>query len=366
MIRDITFLHESWPFHKSSQSTLLTLSSQGTAKINTISGDDLHSFDFNHTANSIVSTPERYGSAQSDGFVSSLVTGGTVISSYTPPDNCLQYNSGLSSDEARGNPNSNHHTNSDSQSYGNSNLVEINHNNNNHSNSGGNLHNRNNSSSNNNSVTSNVFHAYAPLRRNDILLTGNIESIRITRTIRQIVASTQHHYYTSSSSNSSPTTNSSFSSIYNNYPNSPSNVAERSTTSYDHHHSPNSQIYFHDRWYNSNSDQPQQIWRLKYSSNGAFLYAAGEGGAVRYYRRYPNSVLKQLGEVFRHRGDILDMDISPYDECKSSFLFLKCHNCKKKSQTYLTDIVTASKDKTVGLICLGSPNHGWTEYYELT
>lgn len=31
-----------------------------------------------------------------------------------------------------------------------------------------------------------------------------------------------------------------------------------------------------------------------------------------------------------------------------------------------SDLVTASKDKTVGILKLGAPNHGWTEYSELT
>ena len=30
------------------------------------------------------------------------------------------------------------------------------------------------------------------------------------------------------------------------------------------------------------------------------------------------------------------------------------------------DIVTASKDQSVGVLLLGSPNHGFTEYTELT
>ncbi|XP_054165732.1 uncharacterized protein LOC128963253 [Oppia nitens] len=87
----------------------------------------------------------------------------------------------------------------------------------------------------------------------------------------------------------------------------------------------------------------QQIWKLRYSSNGSLLYAAGDGGVIRRYRRYPN-YHKCLGELFRHKGDVQDMDISPYDEF----------------------LVTASKDKTVGLICLGAPNHGWTQYCELS
>ena len=106
------------------------------------------------------------------------------------------------------------------------------------------------------------------------------------------------------------------------------------------HHTPSNSfvrkktLFYHDHWDHSNRidqfidnnngisnstmNHPQQINRLRFSSNGAHLYAAGEGGFVRQYRRYPNLNVHCLGEVYRHRGDILDMDISPYDECKFS------------------------------------------------
>ncbi|XP_071784135.1 uncharacterized protein [Asterias amurensis] len=85
------------------------------------------------------------------------------------------------------------------------------------------------------------------------------------------------------------------------------------------------------------------IWKLKYTSNGSMLYTACEKGVIRRYRRYPDRH-EYLGEVFRHKADVQDMDISPYDE-------------------YL---VTASKDRSVGIIKLGLPNHGCTEYGEFT
>ncbi|KAK7601790.1 hypothetical protein V9T40_009231 [Parthenolecanium corni] len=85
------------------------------------------------------------------------------------------------------------------------------------------------------------------------------------------------------------------------------------------------------------------VWKLRYTSNGSLLYSACDDGKLRRYRRYPDHH-EYLGEVYAHKGDIQDLDISPYDE-------------------YL---VTASKDKTVGILKLGAPNHGWTEYSELT
>ncbi|XP_071817350.1 uncharacterized protein [Apostichopus japonicus] len=84
------------------------------------------------------------------------------------------------------------------------------------------------------------------------------------------------------------------------------------------------------------------VSKIRYTSNGSTLYTACDKGIIRRYRRNP---LKHvyLGEVYRHQDKISDMDISSYDE-------------------YL---VTAS-DRTVGIMKLGSPSHGVTEYCELT
>lgn len=61
-----------------------------------------------------------------------------------------------------------------------------------------------------------------------------------------------------------------------------------------------------------NGDNP--IWKVKYTSNGSFLYSACAGGIVRKYRRYPRRH-DYLGIVFTHKADIQDLDISPNDEC---------------------------------------------------
>lgn len=53
---------------------------------------------------------------------------------------------------------------------------------------------------------------------------------------------------------------------------------------------------------------------IRYTSHGSLLYSACEGGVLRRYRRYPDHH-EYLGEVLRHKGDIQDIDISPYDEC---------------------------------------------------
>ncbi|CAN7998334.1 unnamed protein product, partial [Ixodes hexagonus] len=85
------------------------------------------------------------------------------------------------------------------------------------------------------------------------------------------------------------------------------------------------------------------VWKMRYTSNGGLLYTACDRGVVRRYRRYPDRH-EFLGEVYWHKGDIQDMDLSPFDE-------------------YL---ITASKDRSVGVLPLGPPNHGWTEYCELS
>lgn len=48
--------------------------------------------------------------------------------------------------------------------------------------------------------------------------------------------------------------------------------------------------------------------------HGSVLYTACDQGVIRRYRRWPDHH-GYLGEVYRHKGDVQDMDISPYDEC---------------------------------------------------
>lgn len=84
------------------------------------------------------------------------------------------------------------------------------------------------------------------------------------------------------------------------------------------------------------------IQKLKYTSNGHFLYTASSDGQVYKFRRLDGE-LQFLSEVYSHRDEIVDMDISTTDEF----------------------IVTASRDGTVGLMCLGVPSYGWTGFMQL-
>ncbi|KAK3919579.1 Autophagy-related protein 16 [Frankliniella fusca] len=184
IIRDIVFLHSSWPWARGQSGSILTAGGDGTCKVSTIDGRGLHQFHANHQVNTICPTPEPFNQGAEDGFYSLIMSGGDMVSSYVPH-------------------------------------------------------------------------------------TGIQEHLK------------EH--------------------------------------------------------------KENAVWKLRYTSNGSLLYSVCEGGVLRRYRRYPDHH-EYLGEVFRHKDDIQDMDISPYDE-------------------YL---ITASKDRSVGVLRLGAPNHGWTEYSELT
>lgn len=85
---------------------------------------------------------------------------------------------------------------------------------------------------------------------------------------------------------------------------------------------------------------------LKYGTNGGLLYAianSNQSHCVQRFRRYPNEH-RLIDVLYSHKSEIYDMDISAYDEF----------------------IVTASRDRSVGVMCLGSPNHGSTSVSELT
>jgi len=90
----------------------------------------------------------------------------------------------------------------------------------------------------------------------------------------------------------------------------------------------------------------KEISQLKYGSNGGLLYSTSnspQSYCVQKYRRYPNEH-RLIAELYSHKSEIYDFDISPYDEF----------------------LVTASRDRTVGVMLLGSPNRGTTSTSELT
>ena len=229
-IRDITFLGNSWPFLRSHQSGLVSLSADGVCKVTTLDGRTLNCFEVGHSASCIAITPEPFSSTQrsrrnndvSTGenkdpskFASLMVIGGECLSRY----------------------------------------------------------------------------------RGD---TGVIERQEMMKPVVKCFESPP----------TTPTTS---------CPSTPTNTPSSTPSSI-------------------------HITRVMYTSNGSLLYACTNTGVVKRYRRYPDGNHRYLGDVIHHKGEVYDMDMSPYDE-------------------YL---VTASRDKHVGLLCLGAPNHGWTGFCELT
>lgn len=63
-----------------------------------------------------------------------------------------------------------------------------------------------------------------------------------------------------------------------------------------------------------NSNSP--IWKIKYTTSGSMCYSSDDSGIIRQYKRF-NNQLHYLGIVYQHKGDVQDIDISPYDECKT-------------------------------------------------
>uniref|UniRef100_A0A023G8I9 Putative wd40 domain protein n=1 Tax=Amblyomma triste TaxID=251400 RepID=A0A023G8I9_AMBTT len=84
VIRDLLFLHSSWPFVRSHQSTVLSLAVDGVCKVTTLDGRYLHSFEVGHKSHSVAATPEAYGSEVDNGFRSVLLVGGDTVSGYVP------------------------------------------------------------------------------------------------------------------------------------------------------------------------------------------------------------------------------------------------------------------------------------------
>ena len=72
IIRDVVFLHESWPWCRG-QKTLLTVGSDGLCKVSTLDGRILHVLDTGQALNCVAPTPEMYGSSSDDGFTSEWI-----------------------------------------------------------------------------------------------------------------------------------------------------------------------------------------------------------------------------------------------------------------------------------------------------
>lgn len=72
VIRDLAFMHPSWPWVRGQQSALLTAGGDGTCKVSTLDGRVLHAFQAGHQVNTVCPTPEPYNIGADDGFYSEL------------------------------------------------------------------------------------------------------------------------------------------------------------------------------------------------------------------------------------------------------------------------------------------------------
>ena len=266
-IRDITFIDSSWPFVRSHQSALVSLSADGVCKVTTLDGRTLDCIEVGHPAYSIAVTPEPYkgkkaSSSRSSRSNSSLVTssqsneedddwrfaslmmiGGQCMSRYRPDNACIERQE----------------------------------------------------------VLKGVKELWSARSGNNSKNTSAGPSPPTTPMVMESCPST-------------PTNSSNSFSCSNVCP------VVRTTSSACH------------------------ITRLRYTSSGGILYASTNTGVVKRFRRYPDGEHVFLGDVLEHKGPVYDMDISSYDE-------------------YL---ITASKDRHVGLVCLGAPNHGSTGRVDMT
>lgn len=73
IIRDIVFLHSSWPWLRGHTGSILTAGGDGTCKVSTIDGRGLHQFQANHQVNTICPTPEPFNQGAEDGFYSVFI-----------------------------------------------------------------------------------------------------------------------------------------------------------------------------------------------------------------------------------------------------------------------------------------------------
>lgn len=410
VIRDMIFADKSWPFTRSfnPKHTLLTLSSHGCLKVSSSDNTQLNSFDFSHGANSIVCTPEPYGSCSSYDFSSALVTGGTVIASFVPDDkqfNCTANNSVNTSRSATPNGISqsfqgfeqmiplsqqqvpvNHlwnnppsiHSSRPSQSFHQVYIPSQQASNSSISSNSASVVQASSTSQPSslyfqlvntprNSSTINIYipSVYAnptgvanPQAANDPGVNANsrynqnLRTQQLQNSLNQRAQSANLSLRSLSMIRRSLTLQRFLSPsqpradpflghldalpLVNNGENNTDSTSDSddddSQMDFSNEHLSNDyrfpndlgiepksfHIKYHYRWDENtlNADEPGgKISRLRFSSNGAFLYAAGDGGLVKKYVRLPNSGFKCLQEVQLHKSDVYDMDISNNDEC---------------------------------------------------
>lgn len=294
VIRDIIYLNQSWPFVPPHQSALATVSDHGTCRIISLDGRTLHCFDIGHVTNTIACSPGPFTKDLSTKFPSVMMLGGDQLSEYTP----------------------HLHTDHNHQS------------------------------------STNKFTMQPPSVQMPTPLPSTFARQSTSYMSPSLYTSLQnmnHHIHLNLNLNLHPFQPRGFHSNMNAHsslaPGSPSSLASFES------HRPRYSVSLHPPVSPVSCDDcvsktlllGDNMTKMKYTSNGAMLYAACDNHSVAKIRRYPNEH-RIVGNVVTHESNIYDLDISSYDEF----------------------LVTASRDNTVGVLYLGPPNHGWTSYCELT
>lgn len=305
LIRDIAVLDSSWPFVPRNTHAVATITVDGNCKITTLDGNILYNFEIGHKTNSLAATPERFDSNASSGYRSSITFAGDFMSIYLP--------------ELCASPSSEKVQPTRTQP-GHARLSSL--------------------------IPDYHLNRHIHLRLNQLSsnsLTAAANSLSSTISIHPpIHASIHSHQHPIQSAHSVSIHSHPPHSGHHNHLISSSLSAANGVALIAQQ---NRRVSGLINSLNTTTLQ-NRISLLKYGSNGGLLYAASNSSqnyCVQRFRRYPNDH-RLLGELYSHKAEIYDVDISAWDEY----------------------IVTASKDKSVGIKCLGSPNHDTTNVWELT
>lgn len=313
MIRDIVFLDSSWPFVPRNNHAIATITHDGNCKVTTLDGSITQNFEVGHKTNSLAATPERFDVNANAGYRSSITFGGDFMSIYLP--------------ELCASPSSEKVQATRTQNARLSSLIPDYH------------------------LNRHIHLRLNQLSSNSLTAAANSLSstISIHPPIHAAIHSRQHPIQSahSASIHSHPSTG--HASVHPPPPHSGQDHHSYLISSSLSAANGVALIAQQNRRVSgliNTSMLQDRISLLKYGSNGGLLYAVSNSSqnyCVQRFRRYPNDH-RLLGELYSHKSEIYDFDVSAWDEF----------------------LVTASKDKSVGIKCLGSPNHDTTSISELT
>ena len=295
----IVFLNDSWPFVPRNNHAIATITHDGNCKVTTLDGSIVQNFEVGHKTNSLAATPERFDLlANSAGYRSSITFGGDYLSHYLPEPSASP-----SAEKVQATRTQNGHSSSR--------LSSLN-------------------------IPDYYLNRQIHFRLNQISSTA-AGSLSSTISIHPpIHASIHSHLHPIQSAHSQPSA--SIHPPHSHLINSSLSAANSVALVGQANRRVSGLI--------NTAMLQDRISLLKYGSNGGLLYAVTNSNhkhSVQRFRRYPNDH-RLLGELYSHKAEIYDIDVSAWDEF----------------------VVTASKDQSVGIKCLGSPNHDTTSISELT